>query len=222
MKIIGVAGKAGCGKSTVGDLLVKEFGWVAVAFADPLKQWAKSVFDFSDVQLWGSSTHRNEPDKRYPRTDAQGVVTFCTPREVLQRLGTEVGRACYPPIWAERGLKVAHALLAEPHLHDGKPYLWRYEQSVGLYRVAALRDLRPVNGVVFTDARFETEVSVIRAAGGKIVQVDREVEALPGELSAHVSEAGLTPEQIDMVLYNRGTLEEFKSSIRTFAQSLRK
>lgn len=39
-----------------------------VAFADPLKEYCRKVYDFSTFQLWGPSDARNKPDKRYPRT----------------------------------------------------------------------------------------------------------------------------------------------------------
>lgn len=65
--IVGLAGLAGSGKDTVADILVKNFGFVKVAFADPLKRIAKEVYDFTDEQLWGPSSARNKPDTRYWR-----------------------------------------------------------------------------------------------------------------------------------------------------------
>jgi hypothetical protein len=67
--IIGLCGPAGSGKDTAADFLVKNHGFVKVAFADPLKRICKDVFAFTDGQLWGPSEKRNAPDKRYPRND---------------------------------------------------------------------------------------------------------------------------------------------------------
>lgn len=67
--IIGITGKAGSGKDTVADLLVKDFSFVKVALADELKRICMRVFNFSIEQLFGPSEKRNEPDKRYPRDD---------------------------------------------------------------------------------------------------------------------------------------------------------
>lgn len=65
MLIIGVCGKAGSGKDTIADILVKDLGFVKVAFADPLKRVCKDIYDFTDEQLWGPSEKRNEADFRY-------------------------------------------------------------------------------------------------------------------------------------------------------------
>lgn len=70
--IIGIAGRAGSGKDTVADLLVRDHRFVKIAFADPLKRICKKVFDFTDEQFWGPSSARNGPDKRYLRIRVLG------------------------------------------------------------------------------------------------------------------------------------------------------
>src|SRR5262249_21718742 len=67
MSVIGICGRAGAGKDTAADVLVKEFGFVKVSLADPLKRICREVFAFTEEQLWGPSECRNEPDKRYRR-----------------------------------------------------------------------------------------------------------------------------------------------------------
>jgi dephospho-CoA kinase len=66
MNIIGIAGHVGAGKDAAASVLVREFGYVRVGLADPLKQICKEVFRFTSEQLWGSSEARNAPDERYP------------------------------------------------------------------------------------------------------------------------------------------------------------
>jgi hypothetical protein len=65
--ILGISGKAGAGKDEVASILCKEFRFVRVSLADPLKRFAQEVFQFSDAQLWGPSEMRNMVDARYPR-----------------------------------------------------------------------------------------------------------------------------------------------------------
>jgi HNH endonuclease len=67
MNLIGICGVAGAGKDTAADVLVREFGFVKVALADPIKRMTRDAFDFSEAQLWGPSDKRNEPDHRYYR-----------------------------------------------------------------------------------------------------------------------------------------------------------
>src|SRR6202044_3217734 len=113
--IIGISGYAGTGKDTVADFLVRDFNFVRVALADPIKRIAKELFDFSDETLWGSSEKRNELDKRYVQWTAfvphmlseeilkefpdGKVPQYLTARRVCQFLGTEVGRELYPNVW---------------------------------------------------------------------------------------------------------------------------
>ena len=65
MNILGLTGQAGAGKSTVARMLVEDHGFTEVALADPLKRICRDVFAFTDEQLWGPSSKRNEPDARF-------------------------------------------------------------------------------------------------------------------------------------------------------------
>lgn len=64
--IVGLCGQAGSGKDAAADFLVKNHGFVKVAFADPLKRICQDVYGFTDQQLWGPSACRNAPDERWP------------------------------------------------------------------------------------------------------------------------------------------------------------
>lgn len=105
--IIALSGRAGSGKSTVADVLKKIVPFdapiVQMAFADPMKKFAKEVFDFTDHQLYGPSEARNGPDLRFTRPDG----TPLTPRYALQTLGTEWGRNCDPEIWVKYAMRKA-------------------------------------------------------------------------------------------------------------------
>lgn len=63
--IVGLLGKAGCGKDAVADFLVERFGFTKMSLADEMKRFAKRVFLFTDQQLWGPSSCRNGGDERY-------------------------------------------------------------------------------------------------------------------------------------------------------------
>lgn len=83
MKIIGLLGAAGSGKSTVSDYLVAKYDAKKYSFAYPLKEIARRVFDFTEGQLYGSQAEKEAVDPRY---------NF-SPRWLLQKLGTEGIRA---------------------------------------------------------------------------------------------------------------------------------
>lgn len=138
--IIGLVGRAGSGKDTVGGMISRHLGNVhLLSFATPLKQFCRDVFDFSDEQLYGPSECRNAPDPRYPRADG----TCLSPREALQTLGTEWGRACWPDVWATLGVRRAQGYHKAGH------------------------------HAVFTDCRFINEAKAIRSMGGEVWRICR-------------------------------------------------
>ena len=88
-KIIGICGFIGSGKGTVGDILVEEYGFTKLSYADRLKDVAATLFgwdrdliegDTVDSRIW-----RNEPDEWW--TNELGYDL--TPRLVMQRVGTD-------------------------------------------------------------------------------------------------------------------------------------
>jgi len=77
--LIGFTGLKGSGKDTAAHFLV-ERGWKRLAFADPLKEVCRHLFNFTERQLHGDL--KEEPD------------TFwrVTPRQVFTYIGTEIVR----------------------------------------------------------------------------------------------------------------------------------
>lgn len=103
-----------------------------------------------------------------------------SPRRILQTLGTDWGRQLIAPdIWT--------------NLAKG--------------RIARL--VSSGFGVLVTDVRFENEADIIRAEGGCIWHVVREVPPVEG----HVSEDGIVFKSGDTVIDNFGTLEELKIEV---------
>jgi hypothetical protein len=81
--ILGLLAKSGHGKTTVARHLVDLHGAQIRSLAAPMKRAVRSVFGFSDGQLWGSQADKEAIDRRYG----------FSPRWLLQRLGTEGLRA---------------------------------------------------------------------------------------------------------------------------------
>jgi hypothetical protein len=88
MMLIGLTGKARCGKDTIADVLVEDHGFTRVAFADPLKLAVGSILGMNAATL--EEFKDNELD----------FLDGVTPRRMLQTLGTEWGReTIHPEIW---------------------------------------------------------------------------------------------------------------------------
>jgi hypothetical protein len=174
----GEACQAGAGKDTLADILVRK-GYGKVALADPLKRILMSVWQFTEEQLWGPSHCRNKPDFRYPLEDR----SFLTPRKALQAL--DALRQADPDCWSRVCLRTCGVLLGPTG------YRYRYDRVQGLVQVAP-SDTPPLRGVLVTDVRFPGEAMAIRKHGGKILLVERQVEALPEGMNLkHLSEVGL-------------------------------
>lgn len=81
IKIIGITGKIGSGKSTCSEVLKTHFGFHEYSFAGPIKEIGR-VFGFSDQSLYGTQEDKNQIHPYW------GVSS----RVFLQKLGTEVFR----------------------------------------------------------------------------------------------------------------------------------
>ena len=80
-KIIGITGPAQCGKDTAADYIIsKRPVYRKISFADPMKEMLRVGLGLTSGQLYGSL--KDIIDNRYG----------CTPRHMLQTLGTEWGR----------------------------------------------------------------------------------------------------------------------------------
>lgn len=95
MKLIGIAGRAGAGKDTIADYLVREHGFTKVSWATPLKD-ALAAMGFPEP------ANRDDKEKIIPGFDFSW-------RRAAQTLGTDWGRALDPEIW----IKLMEQRLAE-------------------------------------------------------------------------------------------------------------
>lgn len=235
-KLIGITGKAGAGKDTIGRMLTVQH-WVSLrgeqvdlrsllgtvpldeepaliagvqmGMADPVKSICHEVYDFSVLQLWGESAHRNAPDRRYAKvvrtaptsdygtlvSDAVEHVEYLTPRYALQQLGTQWGRDCWEDTWI----------------------------ALALRRAAAVPSSVPV--VVFTDIRFLNEASALKAAGGTLWRVERAGAGLTGVAGTHASEREQDDPRmvtlLDRTFANNGTIAALRAQVAQALDDLR-
>lgn len=187
--LIGLVGRARAGKDTVAGIL-KETGyssndrhidreWELISFAAPIKKFCEATFKFTYAQLYGED--KEKPDLRYPRADG----TYLTSREAMQKVGTEVGRSCYPNIWIELGIERANEAMAKG------------------------------GNAVITDVRFVNEAQSVKLAGGLVWRIFRpsadDVRTEhPSETEMNSPEM---EKLIDRVICNDGTLEDLKAAV---------
>lgn len=93
--LIGLTGRAGCGKDTVAEHLEADYGFSTMSFAGPLKKTAATLFNLPDLYF------HNRELKEKPLEDWDGL----SPRHILQMLGTEAVRNTFGEnFWIKRWL----------------------------------------------------------------------------------------------------------------------
>jgi hypothetical protein len=201
--IIGLSGLISVGKDTVADILVKHHKFQKVSLADPMKRSVMEWFDWPVERLWGPSKFRSVEDPRYPGLTA---------RKVLQLLGTEVGRNCYPDVWADYAMRVAKALLK-----NGV----RYRADLGPMHGGTNIEENIAKGVVISDVRFKNEMNAIRAAGGKVIRIKRPGKETPEWNHASETEQLSVPDEwFDYVFINDGSLWGLEDKVATMLSHL--
>lgn len=96
MKVIGLVGRMGSGKSTVANYLTEQYGFKLVKFADPLKDMLRAV-GIGEEEIEGHL--KNEPCD---------LLMGKTPRFAMQTLGTQWGReSIHPQLWVRLWLERA-------------------------------------------------------------------------------------------------------------------
>jgi hypothetical protein len=91
--IIGITGYAQNGKDSIGDILIKHYGYERIALADPLKEMALAIG-------WDGTKSDVPPCK---------CCGMLQGRPLLQKMGTEAIRAHLgPDIWVETAINKMH------------------------------------------------------------------------------------------------------------------
>lgn len=193
MQIIGLSGYARSGKDEAAKVLVEEFGFIRVAFADKLRDVLYALNPLVSMDAWQITEKYGPPSPVYVQDviDNFGWDGYKTSeygpevRRLLQRLGTEAGRqTLWDSIWVD----------------------------------AALTGLPQSAKVVITDARFENEAQAIVDRGGVVVRVSRSGvgPTVGADGSIHPSETSLDDWKFNYWLHNNKTLAAFKQNVREF------
>lgn len=104
-KLIAVHGFKQSGKDTLAKLLVDEYGYTRMAFADRVKDAIHVIFGVPKAKLYGSDADKQElsPVRWSDLVDIDRTHKdhheFLSIRELLQSFATEICRSKCPSIW---------------------------------------------------------------------------------------------------------------------------
>jgi hypothetical protein len=191
MVLIGIAGLKTSGKSTCANYLVEK-GYLEKSFADPLKKACIELFLLSDSQVYGTITQKETPDQRWYN---------CTPRQMLQFVGTDLLRDNLDKIMPGLGKDIfTH--------HFG---IWYKD----------LMDKNPDAQVVISDVRFQNEVDYIHQLGGYVIMLNRDTVNLTSTGDLHASELSVSQiTGIDFTIKNNSSLEELYRNLDFIIESI--
>jgi hypothetical protein len=199
MRLIGISGKIGAGKDTVGEIIQKLCltnkgpQFEIKKFAGKLKQTASlltgiPIEKFEDQEFkktilgseWGKPTKQNPLNAIEPFKDIT-FVEMMSVRDLLQKLGTEAMRnGLHENVWV-------NALFAD-YTKDKR---W-----------------------IITDVRFPNEFKAIKEKGGIVIKVNRPSNSMKKVAKAHSSETALDGHDFDYVIENDGNFEKLISKVR--------
>lgn len=187
MKVLGIMGEAGCGKSTFAQALIERHGYRSFSFAGALKDLCATLYGWERARLdelaykespsghnsreypplgaisWTESNQFGESPLEQDRRDfiaarLREMTTAHTRRQILQHVGTELFRALDPEHWIKKAREVF---------------------------AAAGPDAR----FVIPDMRFPNEADLVREFGGDLVLIERLDGQGPGTAhGGHASE----------------------------------
>jgi len=194
--IIGVVGFIGSGKGTVADILVQKHNFTKLSFADSLKDATAAIFGWPRHLLEGETAEsrawREENDEWWSEKTGKHI----TPRNMLQVMGTEVGRDMLDPnIW-----------------------IYSLERKMDLYPNVVIADVRFPNEIKFIQEKGGFVIRVKRGSDPEwydtAYRANKEGNTdLMVDYSIHYSEWAWIGQNFDYQLDNVGPLSMLDGDI---------
>lgn len=197
--VIGICGRARHGKDAIAVVLGELFSARRLAFADHLKHLAMQTWDLSWDQVYGDLKEVGDP--------RWGGLT---PRFLLQRMGTEVGRNIHKETWVRKAFDtIDRAYLGETVTLPNFTFR-RFEKTAFPSGSASLWSV--------PDVRFKDEAEAVQARGGFVIKVVRPGLARPTD--THASETNIDEVREDYLVTNDGTIEDLAEKVEAIVGSV--
>lgn len=164
--LIGISGKIGCGKSTLGNMLAERLKFPVMSFGGLLKDEVSRVFGFPREWCDSPEGKRRKVHVSEEAVKA-GAPLVATVRQLLQYWGTDVCRAKDQDYWVKG---MAKRLTLSQALREKAEH---------------------PTGTIIDDVRFPNEARMVLRGGGILVRLDPYPGWAAGEHAAHASETAL-------------------------------
>lgn len=237
MTVIGIVGQLNSGKDTVATYLAENLEFVHIALADPIKDFASEVFNFTQKQLWGPSNFRNDWDERYfidsPQwTYARENLESCGPQFIYKICESSDPRLMWQLLCWFEDLKKNHPQLSPRVMLQTLGTEWGREcvnEDVWVNYMIRRSDQivkKGFKGVIVSDVRFKNELDAIRKAQGKLIKVVRPVTANAATTIGvvnHPSESeqkSFTDDEFDYIVLNKGSLDDLYCELNKISKYL--
>lgn len=204
MDLICFAGNAGVGKDTAAEILIDDYGYKKIAFADEIKVICSDTFGiehkyFTDTELKEkpfetpikitqehlsniiravSRYDMSFSDTAYRDMSKVGLgVKLESPRHMMQFVGTELVRGCL----------------------DNNAWLIIFSKKC-----------KEINKVVVTDVRMKNEAEFLKSLGGKVAKINRKGAK---SVRSHFSENGLGEFDFDVTIDNDSSIDHLHCAV---------
>ena len=187
--IVGICGLIGCGKGTVGDILVEQ-GFVKISFADKLKDGVAEIFGWDRAMLEGDTNESRQWREQRDNYWSDETQMEVTPRVVLQLFGTDCMRdGFYDGDWVSLLKKT---ILDNPEQNYVIPDV-RFANEVDM--------IRDIGGQVWEVKRGADPQWLI------------EYESTGVEPTVHASEWKWIKSKKDLVVQNDSTIDDLRDQV---------
>ena len=194
-RLIGITGRAQHGKDTTANVLVQEFGFTRLAFADALKSMARAL----DPIVEGKTTERTnynsggswDATRLIDQGDAYQYVQYTRLADLVESVGWDEAKK-NPEV--RRFLQALGTEAVRDHLGEDS-----WVNALNLQAIEVDGD------VAISDVRFPNEARYVKKMGGEIwrvVRIDPEGEEFDNGLGVdHPSEKYVASLAVDRELY---------------------
>jgi len=221
--IIGLAGKAGSGKSTCAEILRKQTGYTRYSLATPIKEFFRHLFWWDDEHLFG---HLKETVVVTPFVSAVDIVSAAK--------HTGIHYVEHYHLLKNFRLVFSEYLLEQDNFDDGYihcQYKISPRKALQLFGTEVCRTInenvwldcaaaayaKSGNKLIIDDVRFENEAQFLCEHGFIVNIVGKETTT---ECITHASEAGLDIGYMSCSINNTGTLKELERNLKLVTRDL--